>query len=84
MVGIEIEYDGVEQRMLQRQYDAAVLGTDRIAAIAPAARGRDARRLREAVQRCEDTRTSLELNVSEELALSALTLRLERLVGSAG
>lgn len=27
MVGIEIEYDGVEQRMLQRQYDAAVLGT---------------------------------------------------------
>ena len=64
--------------------DAAVLGTDRIATIAPAARGRDARRLREAVQRCEDTRTSLELNVSEDLALSALTLRLERLVGSAG
>ncbi|MEA2405062.1 MAG: polymerase subunit delta, partial [Thermoleophilaceae bacterium] len=64
--------------------DAAVLGTDRIGAIGPAARGRDARRLREAMQRCEDTRTSLELNVSEELALSALTLRLERLVGSAG
>ncbi len=64
--------------------DAAVLGTDRIATIAPAARGRDARKLREAVQRCEDTRTSLELNVSEDLALSALTLRLERLVGSAG
>jgi hypothetical protein len=28
-------------------------------------------------------RQSLELNVSEELALTALTLRLERLVGSA-
>jgi DNA polymerase-3 subunit delta' len=62
----------------------AVLGADRIEALAPAARGRDARRLREAVERCEDTRLSLSLNVTEELALSALTVRLRRLVGSGG
>ena len=36
----------------------------------------------QAVERCEDARLSLELNVTEELALSALTLRLARLVGS--
>jgi DNA polymerase-3 subunit delta' len=59
----------------------AVLGTDRIEALAPSARGRDARRLREAVERCEETRLSLSLNVTEELALSALTIRLRRLVG---
>jgi DNA polymerase-3 subunit delta' len=62
----------------------AVLGTDRARELAAAARGRDARRLREAVERCEDTRLSLELNVTEELALSALSLRLGRLVGAAG
>jgi hypothetical protein len=60
-----------------------VLARDRAPALAAAARGRDARKLREAVERCEDARQSLELNVSEELALTALTLRLERLVGSA-
>jgi DNA polymerase-3 subunit delta' len=64
--------------------DAAVLGTDRVEALAPAARGRDARRLRAAVERCEDARLSLELNVTEDLALAALTIRLRRLVGSAG
>ncbi len=63
--------------------DGAVLGTDRAPALAQAARGRDARRLREAIERCEDARKSLELNVTEDLALTALTLRLERLVGSA-
>ena len=63
--------------------EAAVLGSDRIPALAGAARGRDPRRLREALERCEDARMSLELNVTEELALSALTLRLARLVGSA-
>jgi DNA polymerase III subunit delta' len=62
----------------------AVLGADRIEPLAPAARGRDARRLREAVERCEDTRLSLSLNVTEELALSALAVRLRRLVGSGG
>jgi DNA polymerase-3 subunit delta' len=64
--------------------EAAVLTTDRAPDLAAAARGRDARRLRQAVERCEEARLSLELNVTEELALSALTLRLARLVGSAG
>jgi DNA polymerase-3 subunit delta' len=64
--------------------EGAVLGSDRVEALAPAARGRDARRLRQAVERCEETRLSLALNVTEELALSALTVRLRRLVGSAG
>jgi DNA polymerase-3 subunit delta' len=63
--------------------DSAVLASDRAPALAKAAPGRDPRRLREAVERCEDARQSLELNVSEDLALTALTLRLERLVGSA-
>ena len=59
-----------------------VLATDRSAGLMPAAPGRDPRRLREAVERCEETRQSLELNVTEELALSALTFRLRRLVGA--
>lgn len=59
----------------------AVLGTDRIAEIEPAASGRDPRRLRDAMERCDETRQSLQLNVTEELALSALTFRLRRLVG---
>ncbi|MEA2441304.1 MAG: polymerase subunit delta [Thermoleophilaceae bacterium] len=61
----------------------AVLASDRAESLAGAARGRDARRLREAIERCEDARQALELNVTEDLALTALTLRLERLVGSA-
>ncbi|HEY0631260.1 MAG TPA: AAA family ATPase [Thermoleophilaceae bacterium] len=60
----------------------AVLASDRAEGLAAAARGRDPRRLREAIERCEDARQSLELNVTEELALTALTLRLERLVGA--
>jgi hypothetical protein len=64
--------------------EGVVMGTDRIPDMAATARGRDARRLREAVERCEDARLSLELNVTEELALSALSLRLGRLVGAAG
>lgn len=63
---------------------AAVLAGDRIAALAGAAEGRDPRRLREAAERCEEVRLSLELNVAEELALSALCLRLRRLVAPAG
>ena len=63
----------------------AVLATDQAGEeVVATARARDPRRLREAVERCEETRQSLELNVTEELALSALFLRLERLVGSAG
>jgi DNA polymerase-3 subunit delta' len=61
----------------------AVLAVDRCEALAGAARGRDSRRLRDAVDRCEDTRLSLELNVAEDLALSALSIRLEEIVGSA-
>src|SRR3954468_22232186 len=61
----------------------AVLASDRASELAAAARGRDPRRLREAIERCEDARQALELNVTEELALTALTLRLERLVGAA-
>jgi DNA polymerase-3 subunit delta' len=64
--------------------EAAVLASDRSPELAAAARGRDARRLRLAVERCEDARLSLELNVTEELALAALSLRLARLVGAAG
>ena len=62
--------------------DAAVLGTDRIADLAPAAEGRDPVRLREAAEACEDTRSAFQLNVTEELALSALTFRLRELVAT--
>ena len=62
----------------------AVLATDRIDSLAGAAQARDARRLREAAELCEDTRQSLQLNVQEDLALTSLSLRLRRLVGSPG
>ena len=60
----------------------AVLASDRAASLAEHARGRDPRRLREAAERCEDVRQALELNVSEDLALSALGLRLAALAGA--
>jgi DNA polymerase III subunit delta' len=62
----------------------AVLASDRANALAEHVRGRDPRRLREAAERCEDVRQALELNVSEDLALSALGLRLAALAGSPG
>jgi DNA polymerase-3 subunit delta' len=62
--------------------DDAVLARDRVPALAAEARARDPRRLRTAAERCEETRESLELNVSEDLALQALSFRLRRLVGS--
>ncbi|HEX4735638.1 MAG TPA: AAA family ATPase [Thermoleophilaceae bacterium] len=62
----------------------AVLATDRIDTLAGAAQARDARRLRQAAELCEDTRQSLQLNVQEDLALTSLSLRLRRLVGSPG
>jgi len=62
--------------------DGAVLGIDRAPSLAGSARGRDPRRLREAAERCEDLRQALELNVNEELALSALGFRLAALVGA--
>jgi DNA polymerase-3 subunit delta' len=61
---------------------SAVLGTDRIADLASSAEGRDPVRLREAAEACEETRSAFQLNVTEELALSALTFRLRELVGS--
>ena len=63
--------------------EEAVLAPDRASALAGQARGRDPRRLREAAERCEETRQSLVVNVSEELALSALGFRLAGLVGAA-
>src|SRR5688500_9684214 len=62
--------------------DDAVLATDRCDSLASIAHGRDSRRLRDVVDRCEDARLSLELNVSEDLALTALSVRLEQLVGA--
>jgi DNA polymerase-3 subunit delta' len=47
-----------------------------------APRSIDPRRLRVAAERCEDARMSLELNVTEDLALEALGFRLARLVGA--
>ena len=64
--------------------EEAVLAPDRSPALADRARGRDPRRLREAAERCEETRQSLLVNVSEELALSALGFRLAGLVGAPG
>ena len=62
----------------------AVLAVDSPPDLVGDARSRDARRLREAAERCEETRQSLELNVTEELALSVLGFRLAELAGGAG
>jgi DNA polymerase III subunit delta' len=60
----------------------AVLASDRAPALAEQARSRDPRRLREAAERCEEVRQALELNVTEDLALSALGFRLAALAGA--
>ena len=60
----------------------AALDPGRAGGLAAAARSRDPRRLRAAAERCEDVRLSLELNVSEDLALEALGFRLAGLVGA--
>ena len=62
--------------------DDALLASGRGEELAAQVRGRDPRRLREAAERCEDVRQALELNVAEDLALSALGFRLGALVGS--
>ena len=69
---------------LAEEAPEAVLASDRAPALAERARARDPRRLREAAERCEEVRQALELNVSEDLALSALGLRLAALAGSPG
>jgi DNA polymerase-3 subunit delta' len=67
---------------LAEQAPEAVLAADGAATLARHAEGRDSRRLREAAERCEEVRRALELNVSEDLALSALGLRLAALAGA--
>lgn len=67
---------------LAEEASEAVLATDRAGALADQARGSDPRRLREAAERCEDVRQALELNVTEDLALSALGFRLSALAGA--
>jgi DNA polymerase-3 subunit delta' len=62
--------------------EEAVLASDRAHDLSARARGRDPRRLREAAERCENLRQALELNVAEDLALSALGFRLAALVGA--
>lgn len=64
--------------------DPAVLAVDRAERLRSAAGGHDERRLQAALELCEEARASLELNVTEELALSALSFRLRRAVGVAG
>ena len=60
----------------------AVMAVDRIERLSAAAAGRDPAALRAAAERCEDVRQSLELNVSEDLALAALGFRLTELAGA--
>jgi DNA polymerase-3 subunit delta' len=58
-----------------------VYAADRRDAVERDAAGADARALRAAVELVADTRVSLALNVSEELALEALASRLARVLG---
>jgi hypothetical protein len=55
-----------------------VHATDRMGALREDASGRDGAALRRALEHVEDTRRGLAVNVSEELALDALTQRLSR------
>jgi DNA polymerase-3 subunit delta' len=59
-----------------------VYALDRRAELESDAQGRDAQALRSAVELVADTRLSLSLNVSEELALEALAYRLQTLLAS--
>jgi DNA polymerase-3 subunit delta' len=62
-----------------------VFNLDRVGDLRARASGRDPAAFRRAVELVEDTRRRLDLNVSEELALEALAIRLEReLAGRAG
>jgi DNA polymerase-3 subunit delta' len=66
--------EGADDAALDRAGAVALLAGDGDGA-------RDPRRLRVAAERCEQVRLSLELNVTEDLALEALGFRLARLVG---
>jgi DNA polymerase-3 subunit delta' len=61
--------------------DEVVFNRDRLDRLRAAAEGVEAGDARKAAELVQDTRRRLDLNVSEELALEALTSRLERLVG---
>ena len=61
--------------------EAQVLNLDRASELATDARGRDAGRLIDCLELCEDTRRRLERNVLEDLALEALFSRLRRTAG---
>jgi DNA polymerase III subunit delta' len=62
-----------------------VFATDQIESIAQAAKGNlDPHNLYSAATTCEQTRQSLQLNVTEDLALEALSIRLAGLVGPNG
>jgi DNA polymerase III subunit delta' len=67
---------------LAEEAPEAVLASDRSGPLAEQARSRDPRRLREAAERCEEVRQALELNVMEDVALSALGFRLAALAGA--
>jgi len=54
---------------------------DRLAVLRAQAAGLDVARARRGAEQVEETRRSLDLNVSEELALEALFFRLQRLLG---
>jgi DNA polymerase-3 subunit delta' len=60
-----------------------VYAVDRLAELEQDADGRDAQRLRAGIELVGDTRLSLALNVSEELALEALAYRLQELLAIA-
>jgi DNA polymerase III subunit delta' len=70
--------EGAESAALDQAGAAALIAT----ADPDGPRTIDPRRLRVAAERCEDARMSLELNVTEDLALEALGFRLARLVGA--
>jgi DNA polymerase III subunit delta' len=82
-LGLELVALGVRDLLCAREgATEAVLAADRLPALERAAQGLDARRLREAIERCEDARLSLQLNVNEELALAALQMRLAGLLAA--
>lgn len=64
--------------------EEATLFVDHRTELARGASNLDRVSLRRAIEHCETTRQSLELNVGEELALDSLTFRLAQLFSSAG
>jgi hypothetical protein len=62
--------------------DAAALDARRARELSDEVGARDPRRLRAAAERCEEVRSALQLNVTEDLALEVLGFRLGQLVGA--